>query len=767
MLQKTDFTGVLKPRLRTGYQITKEILALTHFGKFYITLYTGSVVPSEFSCINATPNSGEVDTECIGRLKNEIEELRDLQHVDIEKSPTLKQPRQEMETISEVTTGENWYDHSPTSEKYFLGRKNLFKTVFGLFGGVSKGSAEKRVFYIEGKSGWGKSSFIATIRGKARNRRYKNQFFVYAADYRSALSNNFSSIAFSKLIESAAKEGFIPKSVVGSKVNVASTFDILGSNSLLPLFDYLRKNNKVLILVFDQFEDAFRQGTLFKSFYKLLNDANELKENLVVGFSWKSEINIPADHEAYHLWQQAKGNALQINMPEFDLADMRGAIRQLESEINASLTREFKQKLIEVSQGFPWLMKKLCIHVLEQYRKGISLDLLEQEHMNIKALFQQDLEKLGTEEAKLLKYIAERAYKGNHFDIIYAEDNEDTLKALTNKRLIIRSGTKYNIYWDIFRDYLVEGDVPEIGEIYLLRSYPAQIYDLLNKISERGSISINELEKAEKGRLGHGTYQNYFRLLKDLGVITPANKGEVTYDDDRPYEINDRTLITPTADKFKAFIHIKFKKYRPYVRLVKNKSDKIKFEDVIRVLKESFPGRKYSSATWVTYAQTFEAWLKYANFKLQIERSTSRGSSKLNNPKDRLLSNYPKPVLDFIYSLSNDLEPQNTGRHEKLRWDVSILGLGHTHDSGEFRLLDELYDKDKGALGAELAVAASGLTHVSNVAEFIGASSKKVIAKDVVNEFPELFKTAKSDSYKKTLSGVLKSWAIFIEEGKE
>lgn len=123
-----------------------------------------------------------------------------------------------------------------------------------------------------------------------------------------------------------------------------------------------------MVLVFDQFEDAFRQGTLFSSSYKLLNDTHEARANLVIGFSLKSEINIPADHEAYYLWQQAKTNAIEMRMPEFVPKDLRAVTRQLEGEIDTKLPSEFKTKLIEISQGFPWLMKKLCIHVYEQLK---------------------------------------------------------------------------------------------------------------------------------------------------------------------------------------------------------------------------------------------------------------------------------------------------------------------------------------------------------------------------------------------------------------
>ena len=38
----------------------------------------------------------------------------------------------------------------------------------------------------------------------------------------------------------------------------------------------------------------------------------------------------------------------------------------------------------------------------------------------------------------------------------------DATNLLLSKRLLVRSGLNYVIYWDIFRDYLVEGRAPQI-----------------------------------------------------------------------------------------------------------------------------------------------------------------------------------------------------------------------------------------------------------------------------------------------------------------
>lgn len=85
--------------------------------------------------------------------------------------------------------------------------------------------------------------------------------------------------------------------------------------------------------------------------------------------------------------------------------------------------------------------------------------LLERE-LDVEVLFKEDLADLNKDQMKCLKYVATRAP-------VYVSDVEehfspDVTNFLMSKRLLVRSGLNYVIYWDIFRDYLTEGRVPQI-----------------------------------------------------------------------------------------------------------------------------------------------------------------------------------------------------------------------------------------------------------------------------------------------------------------
>ena len=67
------------------------------------------------------------------------------------------------------------------------------------------------------------------------------------------------------MLEKAASLNFIEKSFCN--IEIQSLYNILQSAGIQEFADYLNDNDKVLILIFDQFEDVFRKGNIFPGFY--------------------------------------------------------------------------------------------------------------------------------------------------------------------------------------------------------------------------------------------------------------------------------------------------------------------------------------------------------------------------------------------------------------------------------------------------------------------------------------------------------------------
>ena len=118
----------------------------------------------------------------------------------IDKLPLIN-VEEELETVVEIQESETWDDYKPASSKFFVGREEYKTKIFSFLEDVRNKKTNQRIFYLDGKSGWGKSSLLTDLRGKFRNKHYKNQYFSYVVDSRSANSQNFIALAFTNMLK--------------------------------------------------------------------------------------------------------------------------------------------------------------------------------------------------------------------------------------------------------------------------------------------------------------------------------------------------------------------------------------------------------------------------------------------------------------------------------------------------------------------------------------------------------------------------------------
>jgi len=183
------------------HTITKTILSYTYFGAFYILILMKNTIPTQFCVYNAKTFASIKDDVIIKKLKDAIPEIRDLNFLPIPSAAKETTEEEFSETVAEVQESENWYDYLPASIKHFIGRKDLRTNLFDFIEQASSKKTSHRIFYIDGKSGWGKSSLITDLRGRSKNKYHRKRYFVLAVDARSASSSNFVALAFKKLIE--------------------------------------------------------------------------------------------------------------------------------------------------------------------------------------------------------------------------------------------------------------------------------------------------------------------------------------------------------------------------------------------------------------------------------------------------------------------------------------------------------------------------------------------------------------------------------------
>jgi hypothetical protein len=595
------------------FVISKKILAVTYFGDFFIYLINESnALPTKFIIVDAKNQKETILADNLVELKERIPEIKELTRIEdignYSKKTSTKKIDAQIEAISEVQESENWYDYLPASseKEHFVGRDEIRTQILTYFKNALNGKTKKRIFYLNGKSGWGKSSLVLELKNRCRNKHYKNKFYSLAIDTRSATSDNFVALSLKKLISESIKDGFISKDMFFDDIVFTSNTELLSSDSVSKLLVKLKEEEKFLILIFDQFEDVFRKKNFFLTFYKFLSDITDKQPNIIVGFSWKTDFLVQSGDPAYHIWQQAKEQAKEFTISEFGEKEIYGVIKQLESSVGP-LSNSIKNRIIESSQGLPWLTKKLCIHIFDQIQSGLDKQALEESNLNIYDLFEKDEEQIEPQELTALKIIAKRASDGNFFDETEVGETIDgaTIASLLHKRLIIRSGANYNIYWDIYRDYLVTGTVPTIGESYLLRQGVNLCLEVFLLFDKNQSETIDSLLNKHQKNIAEDTLNNILIELRNLGLIQKINESYFLSND-----------LVPTDTGFKEYITNKFLNYTPYIELKKLELKRISKSDVISTIRKIFK-QEYQDNTWDAYAKNLINWFMYSNLDIK------------------------------------------------------------------------------------------------------------------------------------------------------
>ncbi|MGE3279553.1 MAG: restriction endonuclease [Alphaproteobacteria bacterium] len=428
----------------------------------------------------------------------------------------------ELQSIVQVPIAEHWADYRPARPQDFVGRDQLQKDVFEFFSHIRSSQSRTRLFAIKAPSGWGKSSCVLKIAARAHNHRHRPRTFVFAVDSRAASSKRFGELALFTAVREAIKAKFVEhpeEFTFGGADNPFST------DTMKSILGALKQQDKLICLIFDQFEELLYKAELepvFDEIRSLCNAVDEAQENVVIGFSWKTDGTIPPEHKAYHLWHSLADRRLEFELTPFSINEVATALNRFAAELGQPLVPQLRRLLQDHCQGYPWLLKKLCIHILDLVRAGMDQSDVLVRSLSIQELFKKDIERLTSVEYACIKQISQES-PAEFFKIINIYGDE-VVNNLLDKRLIIRSGPRLSIYWDIFRDYVLTERVPYIPVTYIpqanLSSYMAGVKLLLR---ER-QISYDDL--AAELRIAKGTADNVVRDLVMIGHAEANRRSE-------------------------------------------------------------------------------------------------------------------------------------------------------------------------------------------------------------------------------------------------
>jgi len=422
--------------------------------------------------------------------------------------------RIELDNIAAVPVADDWSDYRPSRPQDFVGRDDILSSIIDFFTLVAERKSDTRLLAIKAPSGWGKSSFLVKLRSTCSSARYRDRIFLYSVDCRTASSSRYPELALKKCIEEAKREAFI-KSDACPITSAGQPFADHASKDLLA---ELRDERKVIVLFFDQFEEITTKqelSDLFTQVKSMCSAVESAAENVVLGFSWKTDGTIPTDHPAYHVWHSFADRRREFELPLFSKQDTSKLLNRLSGELKQPIEVWLRRLLTEHSQGYPWLLKKLCVHVFRvlQSQPKRQRELFERA-LDVEALFQRDLADVDTLQYACLEKIAKDS-PADSFQIT-EQFGDAAVTALMQRRLVLRNAGKLIVYWDIFRDYVLRKQVPAIPTRYVPVSSPVSAKRVLSRINHSTNTQLATLSR--RLSLKSGTLDNIARDLVMMGV---------------------------------------------------------------------------------------------------------------------------------------------------------------------------------------------------------------------------------------------------------
>jgi len=735
------------------------ILLVCPYGMYWCVYTLKSGEPYGVLVYTASNGKQIRDEATLGNLSNLESTLTDYDlNIVLENNTSETSESEALPVVVEVQTGDSWDDYRPARPQDFVGRDATQKEILN-FINSAKNSNESRVFAITGNSGLGKSSLIAKLRDRSRNKYYKNKYFVYAVDIRGARLSSYILSSLMTCLRKAQNEGF------GEKIdlNLTDPTTPLTSPSIQNYFDSLDKKGQVVCLIFDQFEELYSKPELFGIFNSakdLMLDVAGCKRNFVLGFAWKTDSTTQQDHPAYHMWHELSDHRREYKLDVFDSGEISQSITKFEKEIGQKITAESRHQITHSSQGFPWLLKKLCINLFEGISKGEGSESILVD-LDAGRLFETDLESLSPSELTCLKLVAQKA-PADWSEIIEISGTA-TLNNLVHKRLVIKSGDRLNIYWDIFKDYLLTGRVPVIPFNYIPTTDLASMLNVCKTLEEVRFIDSVELSRSvslnEKTIWNIGADLVMFGLAERDGTSFKLHRNMPNYSEEVALKLL-RSQLDKHSLKITLYKKMAGKTIEPY--------------QIKEILISCLPKAKYGEKTWATYSNRLTKFLVYAGFlsragnKIIVQDSGApaldrQELARIGKQRGRVFSVSASPyaVFEAIELVKKgNLEPKDISRNA-----LAVLKRFElvTTKGNVVTLNNESIEKYGGAIEAIWSVAKNerSLTRCIEILNKTPDISSKDLAKQISDEFDLDW----SDGSKTRNGGILKQWSGWVNEG--
>ncbi len=576
------------------------------FGIQYVIPF-GATLPNSvviFDSLGRHVATGDV-VEYLTALYPELNEL----HILPNSSHTIQTATsidRQLEQIVEVRGSSACFEYQfPASPEYFVGRDAGLDQIQSFATLVLAKQTTSRGIVFEGNSGWGKSSLVLASASALQQLGH----LAIAIDSRTASSSQFVLRAVDHVLN-VLQHNHVS---LDRQVSEGPLTGFDGAiDALIRFGKNLEEQGKILFIFFDQFENVFPLAETAARVRDVFVKTLDAQTNVVFGFSWKTDLIGYTNDFPFRVREAITTGSQHIRLEPFSEVESTTLLDRLGEELRTPVRKDLRFFLAAFSQGYPWLLKKLCAHVKSQREQGVSQQNIADSLLNVEQLFQEDITGLSAEQEETLRRIARLAPVS--VSEIAEEFKPAVIQSLVDARLMVRVGHMYDIYWDIFRDYLNGGSLP-VQENYILRCSAALIFKHCRVIAAQGGQLDVEAFRDLAG-LRSGSFYNVIREMRLLGLATVEN-------DQVALGIPVGNAEKEFEDNFREHLREKLRRNRLVSNLLRDleNEEALSIEQVADLLQKECPYISANRATWNFYARAFGSWMEIADLATYDQKS--------------------------------------------------------------------------------------------------------------------------------------------------
>ena len=370
----------------------------------------------------------------------------------------------------------------------------------------------------------------------------------------------------------------------------------------------------MIVIFFDQFEEILTKDAL-SSLYGLFKDAayeiDSLKKNIVLGFCWRTDVHLPPEHPASSTWEKLQERLKNIKLAEFSESESLELLDGFQEYVTTKKDKELEiiTKATSLRDNLssqpwfnqPWYLKRECG---ELYNQDIAQSKLDPDQnkvitkSDIETSFNKDIQgAIITGDDKCLKYIAKFS-PVSKMDV-RREFNKDVISSLLKSKLVIETGENYKIYWDIFREFMLDGKLPEMIISYRPRTKISTVLKIFRLLDQYETIS----DLVPASNYAESTVKNALQDLQNFFEVTKDKKSGKIIASEKILKLKDEEIAEKLAEQIEAHVVIK----KIYEQL--NPGEWMWLAEVQNLLSDE---EKLRSTTATDYASKMLSWFHFA-----------------------------------------------------------------------------------------------------------------------------------------------------------